>query len=158
MGELGLTGAPLPESVGGAGFSYVGWTLVMEELGAADMARGDVRRSTSLSQYPVLLGGEQHEHGSGRWLRVRRSAHSLGRTPAPTRAIGQGRARRRRRFRRWLQDLDLERAGPTATWSSRRWTRRPVGRSPRSSWKGFAGFSFGAHEKKMGIRSCPRRS
>src|SRR5204862_574807 len=38
MGELGLTAAPLPESVGGAGFSYLGWTLVMEELGAADMA------------------------------------------------------------------------------------------------------------------------
>src|SRR5207245_6643405 len=31
MGELGLTGAPLPESVGGAGFSYLGWALAMEE-------------------------------------------------------------------------------------------------------------------------------
>jgi alkylation response protein AidB-like acyl-CoA dehydrogenase len=27
MGELGLTAAPLPEPVGGAGFSYLGWTL-----------------------------------------------------------------------------------------------------------------------------------
>src|SRR3970282_1950056 len=36
MGELGLTAAPLPEAVGGGGFSYLGWTLVMEELGAAD--------------------------------------------------------------------------------------------------------------------------
>ena len=26
MGELGLTAAPLPEVVGGAGFSYLGWT------------------------------------------------------------------------------------------------------------------------------------
>src|SRR5439155_1349467 len=38
MGELGLTGAPLPEAVGGSGFSYLGWALVMEEIGAADMA------------------------------------------------------------------------------------------------------------------------
>ena len=38
MGSLGFTAAPFPESVGGAGLSYLGWTLVMEELGAADMA------------------------------------------------------------------------------------------------------------------------
>ncbi len=38
MGALGLTGAPLPEVVGGAGVSYLGWALVMEELGAADMS------------------------------------------------------------------------------------------------------------------------
>ena len=48
MGDLGLTGAPLPESVGGAGFSYVGWTLVMEELGAADLATA-VSRSAAPS-------------------------------------------------------------------------------------------------------------
>src|SRR4051794_39704717 len=38
MGDLGLTAAPFPESAGGAGFSYVGWSLVMEELGRVDMA------------------------------------------------------------------------------------------------------------------------
>ena len=49
MGELGLTAAPIPELVGGAGFSYLGWTLVMEELGAADMAMAVSRRSRSSS-------------------------------------------------------------------------------------------------------------
>ena len=29
MGELGLTAAPIPESAGGAGFSYLGWSLAM---------------------------------------------------------------------------------------------------------------------------------
>ena len=79
MGELGLTGAPLPESVGGAGFSYVGWTLVMEELGAADMASAVTLSVHILSQYPVVTWGtaEQRE----RWLRAddrraRRSARS----------------------------------------------------------------------------------
>ena len=57
MGELGLTGAPLPESVGGAGFSYVGWTLVMEELGAADMAAAVTLSVHILSQYPVVTWG-----------------------------------------------------------------------------------------------------
>ena len=76
MGNLGLTGAPLPESVGGAVFSYLGWTLIMEELGAADMATAVTLSVHILSQYPVV------------------------------------------------------------TWGS-------------------DGFGFGAHEKKMGIRSCP---
>ena len=51
---LGLTAAPLPESVGGAGFSYLGWTLVMEELGAADMASAVSLSVHILSQYPVV--------------------------------------------------------------------------------------------------------
>nr|MBA3960250.1 acyl-CoA dehydrogenase family protein [Chloroflexota bacterium] len=38
MGELGLTAVPFPESVGGAGFGYRAWTLVMEEVAYADMA------------------------------------------------------------------------------------------------------------------------
>ena len=54
MGELGLTGAPLPESVGGGGFSYLGWALVMEELGAADMATAVTLSVHLLSQFPVL--------------------------------------------------------------------------------------------------------
>src|SRR5262245_3423383 len=52
MGELGLTGAPIPESAGGAGFSYVGWSLVMEELGAADMASAVTLSVHLLSQLP----------------------------------------------------------------------------------------------------------
>jgi butyryl-CoA dehydrogenase len=50
MAELGLTGAPLPETVGGAGLSYLGWTLVMEELGAADMASAVILSVHNLSQ------------------------------------------------------------------------------------------------------------
>ena len=57
MGELGLTAAPIPESVGGAGFSYLGWTLVMEELGAADMSMAVSLSVHILSQYPVVTWG-----------------------------------------------------------------------------------------------------
>ncbi len=52
MGELGLTAAPLPEAVGGTGFSYLGWTLVMEELGAADMSMAVSLSVHILSQLP----------------------------------------------------------------------------------------------------------
>ena len=62
MGELGLTAAPLPEVVGGAGFSYLGWTLVMEELGVADMASAVTLSVHILSQYPVVTFGTAEQH------------------------------------------------------------------------------------------------
>ena len=76
MGELGLTAAPLPESIGGAGFSYLGWTLVMEELGAADMAIAVSLSVHILSQYPVVTWGtpEQQE----RWLPAMLAGEALG--------------------------------------------------------------------------------
>ncbi len=76
MGELGLTAAPLPESIGGAGFSYLGWTLVMEELGAADMATAVSLSVHILSQLPVVTWGtpEQQE----RWLPAMLAGEALG--------------------------------------------------------------------------------
>ena len=76
MGELGLTAAPLPEAVGGAGFSYLGWTLVMEELGAADMASAVSLSVHILSQYPVVTWGSPEQHA--RWLPAMLSGEALG--------------------------------------------------------------------------------
>ncbi|HET7474257.1 MAG TPA: acyl-CoA dehydrogenase family protein, partial [Candidatus Limnocylindrales bacterium] len=76
MGELGLAGAPLPESVGGAGFSYVGWTLVMEELGAADMATAVSLSVHILSQYPVVTWGSEEQ--CARWLGPMVAGQALG--------------------------------------------------------------------------------
>ena len=36
-GELGLTGLPYPEELGGAGMGTFAWALAAEEIGAADM-------------------------------------------------------------------------------------------------------------------------
>src|SRR5215208_6093536 len=66
MGRLGLTGAPLPESVGGGGFSYLGWALVMEEIGAADMASAVTLSVHLLSEFPVLNHGTEDQ--VRRWL------------------------------------------------------------------------------------------
>src|SRR3954463_5129364 len=76
MGELGLTGAPLPESVGGAGFSYVGWSLAMEELGAADMASAVSLSVHILSQFPVVTWGAPEQQG--RWLPAMVAGEALG--------------------------------------------------------------------------------
>ena len=76
MGELGLTAAPLPEVVGGAGFSYLGWSLVMEELGAADMATAVSLSVHILSQYPVVTWGSEEQHA--RWLPSMLAGDALG--------------------------------------------------------------------------------
>ena len=121
MGELGLTAAPFPESVGGAGFSYLGWTLVMEELGAADMAMAVSLSVHILSQYPVVTWGTRR---AARALAAGDAGRRGARCVRPDRAArGQrcrgdpdpGRARRAGRRADRLpadrdEDLDLERA------------------------------------------------
>jgi butyryl-CoA dehydrogenase len=77
MGALGLTAAPFPEAVGGAGFSTLAWTLVMEELGAVDMAMAVSLSVHVLSQSPVVTYGTDEQRS--RWLpamQARRSGHS----------------------------------------------------------------------------------
>ncbi|MEA2612165.1 MAG: hypothetical protein QOI52_124, partial [Chloroflexota bacterium] len=76
MGALGLTAAPFPAAVGGAGFSYLGWTLVMEELGAADMAMAVSLSVHILSQYPVVTWGNAEQHA--RWLPSMLAGEALG--------------------------------------------------------------------------------
>jgi len=61
LGELGLTAVPFPEEIGGAGFSYRAWTLVMEEIAYADMALAVSLSVHILSQYPVITWGTDEQ-------------------------------------------------------------------------------------------------
>ena len=120
MGELGLTAAPLPESVGGSGFSYLGWTLVMEELGAVDMSMAVSLSVHLLSQYPVVdlgharaagaLAAGHGERRGARRVRPDRAARGQRRGGDPD-ARGTGRAGRRagRLPADRHEDLDLQR-------------------------------------------------
>ncbi|MFL5641269.1 MAG: acyl-CoA dehydrogenase family protein [Chloroflexota bacterium] len=168
MGELGLTAAPLPEVVGGAGFSYLGWSLVMEELGAADMALAVSLSVHILSQYPVVTWGSDEQRG--RWLPPMLAGEALGAFALTEPHAGSDAAAIRTR---------AERVGPadspigyrlsgTKSWISNapeadRYlvfaTLDPsVGAKAITAFlveKGSPGFGFGAHERKMGIRACP---
>ena len=168
MGELGLTGAPLPESVGGSGFSYLGWTLVMEELGAADLATAVTLSVHILSQYPVVTWGtdEQRE----RWLGPMISGEALGAfaltepragsdaAAIATRAERVGPADAPEGYRLtgtkiWISNApEADRYLVFATLDP---TAGPKAITALLVEKGSDGFRFGAHEKKMGIRSCP---
>ena len=118
MGELGLTGAPLPESIGGGGFSYLGWALVMEEIGAADMASAVTLSVHLLSQFPVLNYGTDEQ--VGRWLPPMLAGEALGAFCLTEPSGGSDAAALADAGRRGLddgalpadrhQDLDLERA------------------------------------------------
>ena len=168
MGELGLTAAPLPEAVGGAGFSYVGWTLVMEELGAVDMSMAVSLSVHILSQFPVVTWGTPEQQAS--WLPAMLSGEALGAFALTEPHAGSDAAAIRTR---------AERVGPADAPTGYRLTGTKIwiSNAPEADRylvfatldpeagtkaitaflveKGTPGFGFGAHEKKMGIRACP---
>ena len=168
MGELGLAGAPLPESVGGGGFSYLGWALVMEELGAADMASAVTLSVHLLSQFPVLNFGTDAQ--IARWLPPMLAGEALGAFCLTEASGGSDAAALRTRAERidggpedgsyrldgtkiWISNApDADRYLVFATVDP---SKGPKGITAFLVEKGTAGFRFGAHEKKMGIRACP---
>ena len=168
MGELGFTGAPFPEAIGGAGVSYLGWTLVMEELGAADLATAVTLSVHILSQFPVATWGTDEQRS--RWLPAMLSGEALGAFALTEPHAGSDAAAIRTR---------AERVGPADAPTAYRLTGTKIwiSNAPEADRylvfatldpaagskgitaflveKGAAGFRFGAHERKMGIRSCP---
>ena len=168
MGELGLTGAPLPESAGGAGFSYLGWTLVMEELGAVDMSMAVSLSVHLLSQYPVVTWGTPEQQA--RWLPAMVAGEALGAFALTEPHAGSDAAAIRTRASRvgpadapegyrltgtkiWISNApDAERYLVFATLDP---SLGAKGITAFLVEAGTPGFRFGAHERKMGIRACP---
>jgi acyl-CoA dehydrogenase len=163
MGELGLTGAPLPEAVGGGGFSYLGWALVMEEIGAADMASAVTLSVHLLSQFPVLNFGSDEQ--KERWLPAMVAGDALGAFCLTEPAGGSDAAALRTRAEKvdggyrltgtkiWISNApEAERYLVFATIDPALGSK---GITAFLVEKDTDGFRFGAHERKMGIRSCP---
>ncbi len=178
MAELGLTAAPLPESVGGAGFSYLGWTLVMEELGAADMATAVTLSVHILSQYPVVTFGTPEQHAD--WLTPMVAGEALGAFCLTEPHAGSDAAALRTRAVRLsaagdelAADAPAEAVAAYRLHGTKIWisnapeadrylafatvdpAKGPKGITAFLVEKGTPGVGFGAHEKKMGIRACP---
>jgi acyl-CoA dehydrogenase len=163
MGELGLTAAPFPESGGGAGFSYLGWTLVMEELGAAEMASAVTLSVHVLSQFPVFTWGSDAQRA--RWLPAMLTGEALGAFALTEPHAGSDAAAIRTRAERveggyrltgtkiWISNAPE--ADRYLVFASIDPSAGASGMGAFLVEKGIAGFISGAHERKMGIRSCP---
>ena len=168
MGALGLTAAPFPEAVGGGGFSYVGWTVVMEEIARADMAAAVMLSVHILSQFPVVTWGTDEQRA--RWLPAMQAGSALGAFALTEPHAGSDAAALRTRAERvgpadaptayrlhgskiWISNApEAERYLVFATLDP------SAGSAAITAFlveTGAAGFRFGAHERKMGIRSCP---
>ena len=164
MGALGLTAAPFPTDIGGAGFSYRAWTLVMEEMGAADMAMAVSLSVHILSQYPVVTWGTDEQ--IARWLPAMQSGEVLGAFALTEPHAGSDASAIRTRAERvgdggyrltgtkiWISNApEAERYLVFAT------VDPDAGAGGITAFlveKGMPGFRFGAHERKMGIRGCP---
>ncbi|HYL40637.1 MAG TPA: acyl-CoA dehydrogenase family protein [Candidatus Binatus sp.] len=163
MAALGLTGAPLPESVGGGGFSYLGWTLVMEEIGAADMSAAVMLSVHVLSQLPVLQFGSDEQ--IARWLPPMVAGEILGAFALTEPAAGSDAGALRTRATRspdgasyrldgtkiWISNAPE--AGRYLVFATVDPSRGPKGITAFLVERGTPGFRFGAHERKMGIRA-----
>ncbi len=168
MAALGLTGAPFPESIGGGGIGYRAWTLVMEELGAADMAMAVSLSVHILSQAPVVRWGTAEQHD--RWLAPMLRGERLGAFALTEPGAGSDAAAIRLRATR-VGPADAPtgyRLEGTKIWIS----NAPVaeqylvfatldpdaGPSAITAFlveRGTPGFEFGRKERKLGIRANP---
>ncbi len=61
-GELGITGLPYPEEVGGAGLTTFAWILACEEIAAADMGMAVSLSVHILSQLCIFAHGTDEQH------------------------------------------------------------------------------------------------
>jgi len=169
MGELGLTAVPFPTEVGGAGFSYRDWTLVMEEIAYADMAMAVSLSVHILSQYPVVTWGTDEQ--KTRWLPDMLSGAKLGAFALTEPQAGSDAAALRLRAERVTGDGPSREPTAYRLSGTKIWITNAIegerylvfatvdpalgadGITAFLVEKGVRGFSFGARERKLGIRS-----
>ena len=163
LGRLGVTAAPFPESDGGAGFSYLAWALVMEEIARADMAMAVSLSVHVLSQFPVVQWGSPEQ--KGRWLPPMLAGEVLGgfaltepqagsdAAAITTRSVAVAGGYELTGTKIWISNApEAERYLVFATMDPGLGARGITAFLVES---GTPGFRFGAREHKMGIRSCP---
>jgi alkylation response protein AidB-like acyl-CoA dehydrogenase len=140
----------------------------MEEIGRADMASAITLSVHVLSQYPVVTWGSDEQRS--RWLPQMLAGEALGAFALTEPQAGSDAAALR---------LRAERIGPASAPEAYRLTGSKIwisnapeaerylvfatidpaaGREGITAFlveQGLAGFGFGRHERKMGIRACP---
>jgi acyl-CoA dehydrogenase len=162
LGELGLTGIPVPEAYGGAGLGYEDYITVIEELAAVHSSYAISVAVTGLAQVILNLFGNEAQ--KKKYIPSLASGTAIGAFALSEASSGSDAGSLRTFARRdgdhyiingtklWITQGDvaetlilLARTGSTES--------RAKGISAFIIEKGMKGFSLGKKEKKMGLCS-----
>jgi butyryl-CoA dehydrogenase len=164
-GELGLTGLPYPEELGGAGMGTFAWALAIEEIAAADMGLAVSLSVHILSQLCIFANGTDEQQR--RFLPPMTAGRDLGAFALTEPGAGSDAASISLSARR---DGDAYLLSGTKIWitnagEAQRYVvfgtvDRAAGRDGISAFvveADMPGFRLGSKERKMGIRGTTAR-
>jgi alkylation response protein AidB-like acyl-CoA dehydrogenase len=154
----------VPEEYGGAGADALATVLVIEEIARADVSASLIPAVNKLGSLPVMIGGSEELKAKylGRLAAGEGFSYCLSEPDAgsdaanqKTRAVRDGDAWILNGTKRWISN-----AGESEFYTVLATTdpdARSKGISAFVVEKGDAGVSFGAPEKKLGIKGSPTR-
>jgi alkylation response protein AidB-like acyl-CoA dehydrogenase len=164
LGELGALGAVFPEELGGSGYSYVDYAIVMEEIARVDPSIAlSVAAHVSLCANHIYIAGSQEQKqrylpklASGEWI----GSWSLTEPEAGSDA-GQARASAVRDGDAWVlngvktftTNAHVADVGVVMAVTDR--SASSHGISAFIIERGTEGHSFGKKENKLGMRCSP---
>lgn len=161
MGEIGLLGIPVPEEYGGGGMGQLEYVLAVEEISKACASTGvTISAHTSLCCWPILEFGTEEQ--KQKYLPPLASGEKLGAFGLTEPSAGTDAARQTTtavdQGDHWLLNgskIFITNGSYADTYVIFAMTDKALGNRGISTFileKGMSGFTFGAKEKKMGIR------
>ena len=161
MGEIGLLGIPIAEEFGGVGMGNLEYVMAVEEISKACASTGvTVSAHTSLCCWPIEHFGTQEQ--KEKYLPDLASGEKLGAFGLTEPNAGTDAAMQRTTAEDkgdyWLLNgskIFITNGEVADTYVVFAMTDKAAGNKGISAFiveKGWEGFSFGSHEKKMGIR------
>lgn len=157
LGELGLTGIPVPEAYGGAGLGYLEYTSTIEELATCNAGYAISVAVTGLAQIILNLYGTEEQ--KAKFIPRLASGDAIGAFSLSEASSGSDAAALRTTAKRegdhyilngtklWCTQGDI---AETVLLMARTGEPGPRGISTFIIEKGMPGFSYGKREKKMG--------
>jgi acyl-CoA dehydrogenase len=159
-GELGLTGLPYPEDVGGAGMGTFAWALAAEEIAAADMALAVSLSVHILSQLCIHANGTDAQRQ--RFLPSMTAGRELGafaltepQAGSDAASLALSAVRDGDEYRLTGTKIWITNAGDAARYVVFGTVDRSKGKAGITAFvveDGTPGFRLGSKERKMGIR------
>ncbi len=161
MGEIGLLGIPISEDFGGVGMGNLEYVMAVEEISKACASTGvTISAHTSLCCWPIEHFGTQEQ--KEKYLPDLATGEKLGAFGLTEPNAGTDAAMQRTvaedKGDHWLLNgskIFITNGEVADTYVVFAMTDKAAGNKGISAFiveKGWEGFSFGSHEKKMGIR------